>query len=216
MKTILIVDDHPVLRRGLASLIEFEPDLGVSGEATSCRSALESIEECEPDAVIVDIALEGSDGLDLVKNMKSRHPDIPALVLSVYDEAVYAERALKAGAKGYVTKRQLDETVLTAIRCVLDGETFMTETLKARLAEKFIRGQTLAADSPLESLSDRELQVFQQVGQGLATRQIAERFSLSIKTIESHLEHIKQKLTLASAAELARAATLWVETGCTH
>ena len=216
MKRILIVDDHPVLRRGLAALIESEADLTVCGEAANCRSAFELIEETRPDAVVVDIALDGSDGLDLVKGMKVHYSTIPALVLSMYDESVYAERALKAGAMGYLTKRQLDETVLEGIRSVLDGKTFMTEGLQARLAAKFVAGQTLETNSPLETLSDRELQVFQQIGQGRVTRQIAQRFNLSIKTIESHLEHIKQKLTISSAAELAHAATRWVETGRAH
>lgn len=213
MKTILIVDDHPVLRRGLAALIETEPDLAVCGEAANCKSALEIIGKRKPDAVIVDLMLDGSDGLDLVKGMKSEHPTIATLVLSMYDEAVYAERALRAGAMGYLTKKQLDETVLIAIRTVLDGETYMSEELKARLASKFIRGESLATNSAIDTLSDRELQVFQQIGYGRATRQIAQRFNLSVKTVESHLEHIKQKLTLSSAAELAQSATRWVETG---
>lgn len=214
-KTILIVDDHPVLRRGLTGLIETEPDLAVCGEAANCQAGLEAIREFQPDLVIVDLALEGSNGLELIKEMKTRHPEIPALVLSMHDEVVYAERSLRAGARGYITKQQLDETVLVAIRCVLDGKTYMSGELEARLAAKFVAGRTLATDSPLDALSDRELQVFRLIGEGCSTRQIAETLHLSIKTIESHREHIKQKLTIKSTAELAQRAVQWVETGRT-
>lgn len=215
-KTILIVDDHPVLRRGLSSMIETETDLVVCGEATTCRAALEAIRQSKPDLVIVDLALEGSDdGLDLVKDMKKRHPQIPALVLSMHDEAVFAERSLRAGARGYITKQQQDETLLVAIRQLLAGETYMSDKLRGRLAAKFVAGGTLETDSPLIALSDRELQVFRLIGRGLGTRQIAEALHLSIKTIESHREHIKHKLRLESSAELAQRATQWVETGRT-
>jgi len=212
-KTILIVDDHPMLRRGLAALIDNEPDLAVCGEAASCPEALAAIPESRPDLVTVDLTLERSDGLDLLKEMKRRHPEIPTLVVSMHDEQVYAERSLRAGARGYVTKQQLDETVLLAIRRLLDGETYLSDKLEARLAAKFVNGRTLETDSPLEALSDRELQVFQLIGQGRTTRQIADTLNLSIKTIESHREHIKSKLTLDSSAELAQRATQWVETG---
>jgi len=215
-KTILIVDDHPVLRRGLATLIESEPDLSVCSEAATCAAALEAIRESRPDLVIVDLALEESDGLDLVKEMKASHPEIPALVLSMHDEKVFAERSLRAGARGYVTKQQLDDTVLIAIRRLLDGETYMSDALEERLAAKFVGGRTLETDSPLDALSDRELQVFRLIGQGRTTRQIAETLSLSVKTIETHREHVKRKLTIKSGAELAQRATQWVETGRTR
>ena len=215
-KTILIVDDHPVLRRGLAVLIESEPDLSVCGEAATCQDALEAVRESGPDVVLVDLELDGCHGLDLVRTLKARHPDIPALVLSMHDESVYAERSLKAGARGYVTKQELDTTVLVAIHRLLDGECYMSEQLEARLAAKLVNGRTLVADSPLDVLSNRELQVFRLVGQGRTTRQIANSLTLSIKTIESHLEHIKQKLTLNTAAELAQRATQWVESGHTR
>lgn len=210
-KTILIVDDHPMLRRGLASLIAAEPDIAVCGEAANCEAALAAIRKHHPDLVIVDLTLDGSDGLDLVKDLKTRHPKLPALVLSMHDEAVYAERSLRAGARGYVSKQQLDETILIAIRRVFAGEIYLSEKLKARLATQFLGGRTLETSSPLTALSDRELQVFRLIGQGWGTRQIAESLKLSIKTIESHCEHIKQKLTLASAVELAHRATQFVE-----
>jgi DNA-binding NarL/FixJ family response regulator len=215
-KRILIVDDHPVLRRGLAALIESERDLAVCATAATCKSALEAIRESHPDLVIVDLALREGDGLDLVKEIKAHHRELPSLVLSMHDESVYAERSLKAGARGYITKQQLDETVLIAIRCVLDGETYLSDPLKRRLAEKYLSGRILETDSPLSMLSDRELQVFRLIGEGRTTRQIAETLTLSIKTIESHLEHIKNKLNLESSAELAQRATQWVETGRTR
>ena len=214
-KAILIVDDHPMLRRGLAALIESESDLVVCGEVASCAAALDAIREHLPDLVMVDLSLEGSDGLDLIKEMKARHPEIPALVLSMYDEAVYAERALRAGAWGYVTKQELDDTVLLAIRRLLGGEMYLSGKLERRLAAKYLGERTVMAESPLQALSDRELQVFRLIGRGRGTRQIAETLHLSIKTVESHREHIKQKLRLESATELAHRATQWVETGHT-
>jgi DNA-binding NarL/FixJ family response regulator len=211
-KKILIVDDHSLVRRGLTALIESERDLAVCGEAATCREALEAIRQSQPDLVIVDLALGDDDGLDLVKAMKTHHPEIPSLVLSMLDESVYAERSLRAGALGYVTKQQLDDTVLVAIRRLLDGELYLSDKLEGRLAAKYVGGRTLEADSPLSALSDRELQVFRLIGQGRTTREIAGTLKLSIKTIESHREHIKQKLCIASAAELAQRATQWVET----
>ncbi len=210
---ILIVDDHPVLRRGLASLIESEPDLTVCGEASTCESALEAVQQTQPDLVTVDLELDGSDGLQLIKQMKSRHQEIPVLVLSMHDEEVYAERCLKAGARGYLTKQELDESVLVAIRRLLDGELHMSAKLGARLAAKFVSGGSPTTDSPLDALSNRELQVFRLIGRGRSTRQVAEDLHLSVKTIESHREHIKHKLSIETAAELAQRATRWVETG---
>jgi DNA-binding NarL/FixJ family response regulator len=216
-KGIVIVDDHSIVRRGLTALINSEPDLAVCGEAATCQAALRAIGQSTPDLVIVDLALEGGDdGLDLVKDMKTRHPKIPVLVLSMHPEEVYAERALRAGARGYLTKQQLDETVLVAIRRLLSGEMYMSDTLAARLATQFVsghKGKTGETDSPLAGLSDRELQVFRLLGQGRSTREIAQTLHLSMKTIESYREHLKQKLTIASGPALVRRATRWVETG---
>lgn len=214
-KSILIVDDHPILRRGLNFLIESEPDLAVCGEATTHQAGLKAIQESLPDMVIVDIMLAGSDGLDLVKDMKILHPNTPALVLSMYSEEVYAERALRAGARGYSTKLELDETLLIAIHQVLDGQTYLSPTLKLRLAKKYIDGHNLETDGSLATLSDRQLQVFRLIGQGQTTRQIAENIHLSIKTIESHREQIKNKLSIESTAQLAQRATQWVEANST-
>ena len=212
-KRILIVDDHPVLRRGLIALIESEPDLSVKGAVATCRAALDAVAEGAVDLVTVDLVLVDGHGLDLVKQIKACHPRVPTLVLSMHDEALYGARALSAGARGYVAKEQLDETVMTAIRCVLAGHTYMSASLERRLAEKYLGGRTLETESPLQALSDRELQVFQLIGEGRSTRRIAEIFSRSVKTIESHIEHIKAKLVLESAAELSRSATQWIETG---
>ncbi len=210
-RSILIVDDHPMLRRGLAALIETAPGLTVRGEAASRTAALDAIRASTPDLVIVDLMLGDSHGLDLVKDLKTRHPQIPALVLSMHDEALYAERSLRAGACGYVTKQELDDTLLTAIQRVLAGEIYMSGKLQARLAARLVAGPTLETRSTFDGLSDRELEVLRLIGQGRGTRQIAEALHLSIKTIESHREHLKQKLRLASGAELAQRATQWVE-----
>jgi DNA-binding NarL/FixJ family response regulator len=210
-KSILIVDDHPVLRHGLAALIESDSNFTVCGQVATAAATFESIREQLPDLAIVDLGLEGSDGLDLIKQMKAHYPEIPVLVLSMHDETLYAERALRVGARGYVTKQQMGDTVLDAIRRVLCGEVYLSSQLVARFASKYLGGRTLAEDSPLHALSDRELQVFRLIGQGRSTRQIAGELNLSVKTIESHNEHIKQKLRLVSATELAHRATKWAE-----
>jgi DNA-binding NarL/FixJ family response regulator len=212
-KKIFIVDDHPVLRRGLSALIDSEPDLVVAGEAHSSIAVLEALQEIQPDLVIVDLVLAGGDGLDLVKAIKALHPAIPSLVLSMHDEATYALRSLRAGARGYVNKQQLDDTVLIAIHRVLAGEMYMSSQVEAQLAARYVGRRTLGTDGPVDALTDRQLQVFRLIGQGRTTRQIAETLSLSIKTIESHREHIKDKLTIETSADLARRATQWVESG---
>jgi DNA-binding NarL/FixJ family response regulator len=210
---ILIVDDHPLLRRGLSALIESDPDLSVCGQATSSRSALEAIGRVPTDLAIVDLGLEGSDGLELIKEIKRQHPKVLTLVLSMHDESVYAERSFKAGARGYLTKQELDETVLVAIHRMLDGHRHMSPKMQARFAERYLGGRTVVDGSPLDALSDRELEVFRLIGGGLSTREIAVRLSRSIKTIESHREHIKNKLTLVSGEALVQRAVLWVDTG---
>lgn len=212
-KTLLVVDDHPLLRRGLIALIESDPGLAAHDGVATRLAALEAIRKERPDLVIVDLTLGDEDGLDLVREIKVRYPATPSLVLSVHDEAIYAERAFRAGALGYVTKQQLDATVLAAIHQVLAGEAYMSEALQRRLARQYLGGQTLQSASPVRALSDRQLQVFRLVGQGRSTRQIAGTLSRSVKTIESHIAHIKNKLAIETAAELAQRATQWVETG---
>jgi DNA-binding NarL/FixJ family response regulator len=213
-KAIVIVDDHPLMCRGLAALIDGEPDLAVTAEAATCHSALQAIGRITSDLAIVDLALaEGDDGLDLVKALKTRHPEMPTLVLSALPETVYAERALRAGARGYLSKQQIGDTVLVAIRRLLGGGMYMSEALALRLAGQFVGLRTRKADGPLAGLSDRELQVFRLLGQGRGTREIALILHLSPKTIESHREHLKQKLAVNTAPELVRRAIRWVESG---
>jgi DNA-binding NarL/FixJ family response regulator len=213
-KAIVIVDDHPLMRRGLATLIDGEADLAVSAEATTCRAALQAIGRITPDLVIVDLALEeGDDGLDLVKTLKIRHPEMPTLVLSAHPEALYAERALRAGARGYLSKEEVGDTVLVAIHRLLGGGIYMSEAIALRLAAQFVGRRMRKADTPMAELSDRELQVFRLLGQGRSTREIAHILHLSPKTIESHREHLKQKLAIDTAPELVRRAIRWVESG---
>jgi DNA-binding NarL/FixJ family response regulator len=212
-KRLLVVDDHPILRLGLTALIESEPGLAVHAAVGTRAAALASMRESQPDLAIVDLSLGDEHGLDLIKEIKTRYPKVPSLVLSMHDEAIYAERALRAGAVGYVAKHELDHTVLGAIRCALDGKTYMSEALQRRLAERYVGGRTLETGSPMGALSDRELQVLGLIGRGRTTRQIAATLSRSVKTVESHLEYIKNKLGILSAAELAQRATQWVEAG---
>lgn len=213
--TILIVDDHPMLRRGLGALLAGEADLDVCAEAASAQAALRLIAQAEPDLAIVDLGLDGSDGMDLIKTIRSRHPRVRMIVLSMHDEALYAERVLRAGAHGYVTKQQMGDTVLAAIRRVLAGERYMSAALGARFAERFIGGAAAASDGPVAALTDRELSVFRLIGQGQTTRHIALTLHVSIKTIEAHREHIKHKLALDSGVALTRYATLWAGGGGT-
>lgn len=210
---IVVVDDHPILRRGLISLLEAEPDFVVRGEAANAQSALQVIAQQAPDLAIVDLGLDGSDGMDLVKAIKTRHPQTRMVVLSMHDESVYGERVLRAGAHGYVTKQQMGDTLVMAVRQALSGEVYMSAALGARLAQRYIGGAAATSDSPVASLTDRELTVFRLIGQGQTTRQIALALHLSIKTIEAHREHIKHKLALDSGAALARCATLWAGSG---
>ena len=205
---ILLVDDHPLLRRGLAALIEGELDLSVCGQAASRKDALRCIGQQQPDLAIVDLNLEGSDGLNLIKDIKACRPDVMSMVLSMHDESLYAERAIHAGARGYVSKQQLDDTILVAIRRILDGGIYLSEKMGALCAEKYLLGQArtqgLEDDSPMAALSDRELEVFQLIGSGESTREIAERLGLSIKTIESHREHNSQFSQYGRRSNLCR------------
>jgi DNA-binding NarL/FixJ family response regulator len=210
---ILLIDDHPLMRRGLAALIDSEPDLVVCAEVANRHAALDAIARHAVDLAIVDLSLEGGeDGLDLVKALKIREPSVPALVLSMHPEAHYGERALRAGARGYLSKHQLGDAVLAAIRSVLAGRIYMSEALGMDLASRFV-GADANPRSPLATLSDRELQVFRLIGEGRRTREIAPMLHLSPKTIESYRGHLKQKLDIDGAPELVRRAVRFVETG---
>lgn len=211
-KSIAIVDDHPLVRRGLAALIDSHAQFAVHGEADSRHSALKLIREHTPDLVIVDLALGQDDGLELIRQIHSEFRTLPVLVLSMYEEALFAERAFKAGAKGYISKRQLDEALLDAVGRLLDGGTYISTALQQHLAEKYLHGHAGDTSSGSDAcrLSDRELQVFRLIGEGNTTREIAAALHLSIKTIESHREHIKKKLALRTSAELAHRSARWV------
>ena len=208
---VLIVDDHPLLRKGVGQLIDQEKDLTVVGEAEDAQKAITAIETTKPDVALIDITLNGSSGIELLKNIKARFPKIKMLVLSMHDESVYAHRALRAGASGYIMKQEGPEKVLTAMRKVLRGEVYLSEHLGNRMLHTLVNGRAPSPTSPVEDLSDRELEVFNLIGQGHGTRPIAEKLHLSIKTIESHRAHIKEKLNLQNATELVHHAIQWVQ-----
>ncbi len=207
---ILIVDDHPLVREGLADLVNKEKDLVVCGQAEDAYQAMEAIRELKPDMVIVDISLKETSGLDLIKDIKIQHPGLPVLTLSMHEESVYAERALRAGAKGYIMKREATKKVVTAIRKVLNGQLYLSEKMTTRLVRKLVDGKPEAGTSPIDRLTDRELEVFSLLGRGNGTRQISEQLHLSVKTIETYRSRIKGKLNLTSASELLQHAFQWV------
>lgn len=206
---IFVVDDHPILRQGLTQLINQEPDLRVCGEAEEAHTALEAITTVKPDLVIVDISLKTVDGIGLIKNIRMRDAALPILVLSMHDESLYAERALRAGANGYIMKQEPPDQVVRAIRRVLGGEIYVNEKIGSKLLRKVVHGRSVALDAPIDTLSDRELEVFRLIGRGYRTRQIAEALHVSVKTVESHREHIKHKMGLRDATELLQHAIQW-------
>ncbi len=211
-RKVLIVDDHPILRKGLALLINQEPDLIVCAEAEHAQMALEIIDDVMPDMAIVDISLPGIDGIELIKMFRLRNKNLPVLIVSMHDEALYAERSLRAGARGYIMKQEALEKVLVAIRKVLDGEIFVSERVTTRMLEKFVSTEGIReAASPIDLLSNRELTVLRLIGQGHKTRQIAEKLHLSMKTVESYRAHIKDKLKLTDGTDLLKYAIQWVQ-----
>jgi DNA-binding NarL/FixJ family response regulator len=205
---VFLVDDHPIVRQGLALFIDREPDLMVCGEADGATSALQAIREAVPDFVVLDISLDGPDGLELLKTLRVRYPNLPVLVLSMHDEAVYAERALRAGANGYIMKQEATDRVLTAIRHILGGDVYLSDRLTKRMLQQFVNGSVSPRD-PLAKLSDRELEVYRLIGAGHSTRQIADELHVSTKTVESYQAHIKEKLALRNARELVQHAVEW-------
>jgi DNA-binding NarL/FixJ family response regulator len=207
-KRIFIVDDHPMVRERLAQLINHESDLVVCGEAATAPEAQQGIASSHPDLVITDISLKNSHGLELIKDLNALHPHLPILVVSMHDESLYAERVLRAGAKGYITKEQATTKVLVAIRSVLNGQVFVSEEIVARLLNRTAHGLPFGA-SPVETLADRELQVFQMIGRGLNTREIANELRIGTKTVETYRTRIKEKLNFETAAELIREAIRW-------
>jgi DNA-binding NarL/FixJ family response regulator len=205
---VLIVDDHSLVRRGMADLLSHEPDLTVCGEAADSVSAYQLVREAAPDVAVVDISLSNSNGLELIKEINASHPSVRIVVSSMHDETLFGERCLRAGAMAYVNKDEAAEKVVDAIREVLKGNLYLSPQLAQRMLQRAI-GQVEQPRSPLDDLTDREIEVFAMIGNGLTTRQIAERLDLSIKTIEGYREGIKAKLNLKNAAELNRHAVQW-------
>jgi DNA-binding NarL/FixJ family response regulator len=207
---VLIVDDHPAVREALALRIGRQPDLEVCGEAADVGDALRLLADARPDVAVVDITLRSGDGLDLIKRVRDRDDHVRVLVWSMHGESLYAERALRAGALGYVNKDQATDTIVDAIRRVRDGKVWLSEAMSERVLRRAVGGALEATPSPLEALADRELEVFQMIGRGVKTAEIAERLHLSIKTVETYRDRIRQKLDLADGTRLAHFATQWV------
>lgn len=206
---VFVVDDHPIVRQGLALLINREADLMVCGEAEDAPGAMQAVGGAKPDILVVDISLNGPDGLDLLKSVKARYPGLPVLMLSMHDESIYAERALRAGAKGYIMKQEATEKVLIAIRRILSREIYVSENVANKMLQRFIGSPQSAGGSSVADLTDRELEIFRLIGEGHATRQIADELHLSVKTVESYQAHIKEKLSLRSSRELVQHAIQW-------
>src|ERR1700683_3141190 len=206
---VFLIDDHPIVRQGLALFIDREPDLMVCGEAEGAASAPQAIRDSNPDFIVLDISLDGPDGLELLKTLRTTYPNLPVLVLSMHDESTYAERALRAGANGYIMKQEATEKVLVAIRRILQGEVYLSDRLTNSMLRQYVRGEGPIQSSPLVNLSDRELEVFRLIGEGHGTRQIADELHVSVKTIESYQAHIKEKLALKNSRELVQHAIEW-------
>lgn len=209
---IFLVEDHPVTREGLTQLINYQSDLQVCGSAGTVAKALVGIATSRPDLVVADVSLPDGHGIELVKDIKARHPNLRVLVLSMHDEALYAERAIRAGASGYIMKQEPTDTVLTAARQILSGKTYLSTKLQERVLQRFATGITAPVSSEVECLTDRELEVFELIGSGRGTREIARQLRLSVSTVETHRAHLKEKLELDNATELICRAVEWVGT----
>jgi DNA-binding NarL/FixJ family response regulator len=207
---ILIVDDHPLFREGLQQMIDRHPALVVCGQAPDAAAAMAAVAELKPDLVLVDISLEGSNGIDLIKMLKAKYDETPILVVSMHDESLYAERALRAGALGYIMKNQPAKIVKDAIFKVLGGDIFLSEKMSSSVLGKLLKGKNEQPVSPVEQLSNRELEVFQMLGEGKASRQIAEELDLTIPTIHSFRNRIKEKLQVRNSTEMLLHAMQWV------
>jgi len=208
---VLIVDDHPMTRAGLVHLINHEPDLVVCAEAENAADALGAVDACEPDLVLADITLPGKSGLELVKDIKAIRPRLPILVISMHDESLYAERVLRASARGYITKHEGGKKLMQAIRHVLRGQIYVSEKMYAHILETFSGGHTASVRSLIAQLSDREFEIFELLGEGLSARKIADRLHLSTKTVDVHRANIKAKLVIKTTPELISYAARWIE-----
>jgi DNA-binding NarL/FixJ family response regulator len=209
-RRVFLVDDHPLVREWLTNLINQQADLTVCGEAATAAEALRDLETTQAEIAVVDISLDSS-GIELIKDLKKTIQNLLILVFSMHDESLYAERALRAGAKGYIMKREATKKVIEAIRCVLEGKFYLTDAVAQAVTTQFVEGKTLVSHSPQQQLSDRELAIFEMLGQGFGTRQIAERLRVSIKTVQAHCSHIKEKLNLESANKLVLEAIRYQE-----
>jgi DNA-binding NarL/FixJ family response regulator len=207
--TVLLVDDHPIVRQGLTQLINQEADMAVCAQAEDGYGALHAIAIHKPDIVVLDISLNGPDGLAVLKDIRMAHATLPVLVLSMHDESLYAERALRAGANGYIMKQEATERVLEAIRRIRGGEVYVSDRIAKRLLRQMMHS-TSESKSPIQALTDRELAVFRLLGKGRGTREIADELRVSVKTVESYQAHIKEKLSLRNARELVQHAFQWV------
>lgn len=211
---VFIIDDHPVVRQGLAQLIHNEPDLCVCGEAGDAEAAIKTLKETETDIVIADISLPGQSGIDFIRDLKKMSIRVPVLVLSIYDESVYAERVLDAGARGYIMKQEAADVIIQAIRQIIAGDVYLSPSMTQQLLNKIVSNEGMKESVPVPAvcLTDRELEVFHLIGKGYTSKEIALRLNLSIKTIETYREHIKRKLHLKNYAELIKSAAQWVLT----
>jgi len=212
MKTrVYVADDHAMVRRGLAALLAAEPDMELCGEAEDCATATSDVAKLRPDVVIVDISLRGNSGIELIKNIKAFDAKIQVVVLSMHDESVYALRVLKAGAKAYVMKQDIASKVIDAVRKIRKGQMYVSERVSSQMLNRLVSGQDVEGDSPVAGLSDRELEVVNLIGSGLATREIAARLHVSVKTVETHRAHIKSKVNLNTATQLVQFCVQWVD-----
>jgi DNA-binding NarL/FixJ family response regulator len=210
-KKVLIVDDHPMMRQGLAQLINSEKDLAVCCEANTARQAFEAVSNSRPDIALVDISLPDQSGLEFIKDVHATYPELPVLVVSMHDESLYAERVLRAGGRGYIMKQEGGQKFMEAIRRVLSGQIYVSEKISENILELFSGRKPGAIGSPVERLTDREFEIFQLIGQGGGTREIAERLHLSVKTVEVHRANVKKKLKLKSATDLVHYAVRWID-----
>ena len=208
---ILLVDDHPVVRDGLTTIINHERDLNVCGGADDAHQALKAIGDLKPDVVVVDISLKNSDGIELTKSIKAKYTTLPVIILSVHDESVYAERALRAGARAYLMKEVVSENIVKAIRTVLKGEIYVSDAISKKFLHKVAGDKTGKTKTLIENLSDREFEIFHLIGDGLKASQIAKKLHLSVKTVETYRGRLKEKLSLDSASELLQYAIKWTK-----
>lgn len=210
---IIIVEDHPIFRMGIEELINREPDMVVCGDAEDVDSARDVIEKHNPDLVIVDLTLKNSSGIELIKEIGQKQKGISVLVLSMHDESLHAERCILAGAKGYIMKQEASESVVMAVRQILSGNIYVSTAIMSNILNKFQNQPDTIHESPLKRLTDREIQIFQLIGKGLSTGEISDQLRISVKTIGTYRERIKEKLCLKHGSELVRTAVIWVETG---